>query len=417
VLSTPLAARALAVGDFNGDNKLDLASVTNSCTDPNDLVCNNGFVNILLGNGDGTFQTPVNYPFVGAETGSAAVGDLNLDGKLDLVLANSNCGEFDCPMGSLSVLLGNGDGTLQNAINYFSGDFGANSVVLADLNGDGKLDLALSNLGPCFSSSCEISSISVLLGKGDGNFQAASTTAAATLSANVRSIAVADFNRDGKLDLALSNRSLMLGKANLGKFNSSRNQDIQEVSVKPNTTQIHSGFFGQPAYWNANLYTAAIGDFLKQFGIANGAISVPPQSRSSNTYDIRGATPAVSASGTTGGFVWAVDVSAYPSGPAVLNAYDATNVSTRIYHSPSSGIDAAGKAMKFTVPTVANGKVYIGTQGQLDVYGLLKDRRSVLPGWLWGVIHFSLLAISILTAVALCITLLLKGRRMRQVQS
>jgi hypothetical protein len=86
LLSTPLLILALAVGDFNGDGKLDLASVTNTCTGPNDFVCNHGFVNILLGNGDGTFHAPVNYPFVGAETGSVAVGDLNRDGKLDLVV-------------------------------------------------------------------------------------------------------------------------------------------------------------------------------------------------------------------------------------------------------------------------------------------------------------------------------------------
>ena len=234
VLSTPLATRALAVGDFNGDGNLDLASVTNTCTDPNDLVCNNGLVNILLGNGDGTFQTPVNYPFVGAETGSAAVGDLNLDGKLDLVVANSNCGEFDCPMGSLSVLLGNGDGTFQTSVNYSSGDFGANSVVLADLSGDGKLDLAVSNLGPCFSSPCEINSIGVLLGKGDGSFQAAATTAGPTLSGTVSSIAVADFDRDGKLDLALSNRSLMLGNGDRTfqdpqNYNPGTNDGVSEV--------------------------------------------------------------------------------------------------------------------------------------------------------------------------------------------
>jgi hypothetical protein len=165
----------------------------------------------------------------------------------------------------------------------------------------------------------------------------------------------------------------LLDQANLGKFNSVSNQDIQEVSVQPNTTQPEGGIFGQPAYWNGNLYTAAIGDFLKQFAITNGAISVADQSRSSNVYNFRGVTPVVSARGTTGGIVWALDVSAYPSGPAVLNGYDATNLSIRLYSSPSSGTGAAGKAVKFTVPTVANGRVYVGTQGELDVFGLLPD--------------------------------------------
>jgi FG-GAP-like repeat len=215
----------LAVGDFDGDGKLDLVGVANACSDSNDLVCNHGVVNILLGNGDGTFQAPVNYPFVGAATGSVAVGDLNLDGKLDLVIANRNCGEFDCPMGTLSVLLGNGDGTFQTAVNYSSGDFGANSVALADLNGDGKTDLVVSNVGPCFFQPCEISSIGVLLGKGDGSFQAATTTGAPPLSGDVRSIAVADFDRDGKQDLALSNRTLLLGNGD-GTFQAPQNYNL-----------------------------------------------------------------------------------------------------------------------------------------------------------------------------------------------
>jgi hypothetical protein len=180
--------------------------------------------------------------------------------------------------------------------------------------------------------------------------------------------------------------------------------------VKPNITLIHGGFFGQPTYWNGNLYTAAISDFLKQFAIANGAISVPEQSRSSNIYDLRGATPAVSANGTSGGIVWAVDVSEYPTGRAVLNAYDATNVSTQLYHSPGRGTGAAGKAVKFAVPTVANGRVYVGTQGQLDVYGLVTN-GSAGPRWILGPIPFFLLAILVLTGVLLWITLLLKRRR------
>jgi hypothetical protein len=106
-------------------------------------------------------------------------------------------------MGSLSVLLGNEDGTVQTAFNYSSGDFGAYSVAIADLKGDGKLDLAVSNLGPCLIFPCEISSTGVLLGNGDGSFQAAATFSSGPLllSGTVRSIAMADFDGDGKLIL------------------------------------------------------------------------------------------------------------------------------------------------------------------------------------------------------------------------
>lgn len=221
--AAPLAVLALAVGDFNGDGRLDLASVTNTCTDPNDLVCNHGFVNILLGNGDGTFQLPVNYPFVGDGTTALTVGDFDLDGKLDLVTTNGNCGEFDCPMGSLSVFLGNGDGTFQPAVNYSSGDFGANSVAMGDLNGDGKVDLVVSNAGSC-SPPCGISSIGTLLGKGDGSFQGATifTSPSLVLSGTVRSIALADLDGDGKLDLAMSNRNVLLGNGD-GTFQDPQN--------------------------------------------------------------------------------------------------------------------------------------------------------------------------------------------------
>lgn len=211
-LSTPIIAFTLTAGDFNGDGKLDLAGVTITCSDP--FICNDSFVNILLGNGDGTFQDPVKYPFVGFHTGSMTVGDFNRDGNFDLVVANANCGQFDCPTGTLTVLLGNGDGTFQTAVNYPSGDFGAYSVAIGDFNKDGKADLAVSNLGACFFFPCGSSSLGLLLGNGDGTFQAASILSSGPVgpaASDVRSIAAADLDGDGNLDLALSTRTVLLG--------------------------------------------------------------------------------------------------------------------------------------------------------------------------------------------------------------
>jgi len=168
----------------------------------------------------------------------------------------------------------------------------------------------------------------------------------------------------------------LLDRSNLGKFNSAGDLAVQEVNVSPNTTQIIGGLFPQPAYWNGNIYTAAVADFLKRYMIsssANPPISSVPQSQSSHTFEGRGATPVVSSNATSDGIVWLLDISAYPGGPAVLYAYDAANVSSPLYSSPASGNGAAGLAVKFTVPTVANGKVYLGTQGELDVFGLLSN--------------------------------------------
>jgi len=117
---------SVAIDDLNGDANLDLA-VANWGSDN---------VSVLLGNGDGTFQSAVNY---GAGAGSVAIGDLDGDGDRDLVVANY----FDS---NFSVLLGNGDGTFQSALNY-GADGGSLSLAIADLNGDTNLDLAVANEG------------------------------------------------------------------------------------------------------------------------------------------------------------------------------------------------------------------------------------------------------------------------------
>jgi len=146
--------------------------------------------------------------------------------------------------------------------------------------------------------------------------------------------------------------------------------------------------WGMPAYWNGNLYIGGAqeggtsGDHLKAFAFNAGGsskISIIPTSQSTNTFYHTGPTPSVSANGTSNGIVWAIDNSAYGpagsfgSGPAVLHAYDATNLNSELWNSSQKSADKAGNAVKFTVPTIANGKVYIGTRSELDVYGLLPN--------------------------------------------
>lgn len=165
----------------------------------------------------------------------------------------------------------------------------------------------------------------------------------------------------------------LLDQTNLGKFNSSSGNDIQEVFPQGlNTTGVTSGVYGVTAYWNGNLYISVIGDNLRQYHIANGAIATNSSSNSNHSFNYPGAVPVVSANGTGGGIVWATEIGGYsPVSPVILYALDATNLSNQVYASPSSGSGAAGTAVKFTVPTVANGKVYLAGQGQLTVFGLL----------------------------------------------
>jgi len=176
-------ANAVAIGDFNGDGKLDLG-----------VANGNGSISILLGNGDGTFQAAVDY-VAGSNLQAIAVGDFNRDGKLDLVVADSRDGD-------VTVLLGNGDGTFRAAASYSTGSgSGPLSVAVGDFNRDGKLDLVVGKF-TCPNTPC--GNLSVLLGNGDGTFQAGVDYNA---GGEPTSVAVADFNNDGKLDLAVADIS------------------------------------------------------------------------------------------------------------------------------------------------------------------------------------------------------------------
>jgi len=172
--------QAVFVADFNGDGKLDLA--VGNLTDNS--------VSILLGNGNGTFQAHVDY-LVASSAQWVAAADLNGDGKLDLVVASFNAS-------TVSVLLGNGNGTFQSHVDYTTGGT-TGAVAIGDLNGDGKLDLVTSNgNNGSFNSS---GSVSIFLGNGDGTFQPRLDFS----TGGSEDVAIGDFNGDGKLDLAIDN--------------------------------------------------------------------------------------------------------------------------------------------------------------------------------------------------------------------
>jgi hypothetical protein len=175
---SPIAA------DFNGDGKLDIVSAG----------VGGNQVAVLLGKGNGTFQTQHVYP-TGTQPISVVQGDFNGDGHLDLAVANESGA-------NVSVLLGNGDGTFQTHLDYSTGST-PDAVVTGDFNGDGKLDLAVANFGS--------STVSILLGNGDGTFRSHIDYAAGSKPI---SVAAGDFNGDGNMDLVVAGGtvvSILLG--------------------------------------------------------------------------------------------------------------------------------------------------------------------------------------------------------------
>ena len=127
--------------------------------------------------------------------------------------------------------------------------------------------------------------------------------------------------------------------------------------------------FGMPAYFNGAFYFGGNGDYLKRFSIANAAYSLTPTSQSPTSYAYPGATPSISASGTNNGIVWAIEGK---SGNAILHAYSASDLGEELYNSNQNAArDAVGPYVKYAVPTVADGKVFVGGGGTVAVYTLL----------------------------------------------
>jgi hypothetical protein len=154
----------------------------------------------------------------------------------------------------------------------------------------------------------------------------------------------------------------VINRDDMGKFSSSGNADWQELDGA-----LPGGVYSSPAYFNGTVYYGDVGGTLKAFTVASAKLSALPQSQTSTEFGYPGAAPAVSANGTANGIVWAVE----NSNPAVLHAYDATNLENELYNSnqASGGRDQFGAGNKFITPTIADGMVFVGTTNGVAVFG------------------------------------------------
>ena len=163
----------------------------------------------------------------------------------------------------------------------------------------------------------------------------------------------------------------VINRDHMGQFNGSDNSGaVQTVQVNPGIPT-NQGIFASPAYWSGNVYIGGVGNPLQAYKLSGGQLSLSSQSHTVFPYP--GITPVVSANGNSNAIVWAVDVAGFDTGfHGTLHAYDANNLGNELYNSDMAALrDTAPGGVKFTVPVIANGKVYMAGRDGMVVYGLL----------------------------------------------
>lgn len=170
-------------------------------------------------------------------------------------------------------------------------------------------------------------------------------------------------HRDEIIGADKSGDIYLVDREHMGKFHAKTNDVVQQLHGAP------SGYHSSPAYWQENIYYAGGLDNLRMYSITNGMLSTTSVSKSAVRLSAPG-SPSVSSNGATNGIAWIMEP--FLKGSAVLRAYDATNLAKQLYDTDQAGNrDKPGVGTKFAVPTIANGKVYLATSTELDVYGLL----------------------------------------------
>ncbi len=158
----------------------------------------------------------------------------------------------------------------------------------------------------------------------------------------------------------------VVDRDDMGKFNSSSNSTIYQELPKA----LGGEEFGTPAYFNGAVYVGSVGDVLRSYSVTKGLLSAVPSSVTATPFTYPGTTASVSSNGNSDAIVWALD----NTSPAVLHAYDARNLAVELYNSNQApnARDQFGPGNKFIVPTVANGRVFVGTTNSVAVFGLLR---------------------------------------------